>query len=375
MVLPSLAFESIFSRLFVFNLLYEDSEVDFRYLDLGDTDRVLSIAGAGCGVAGLTAFHPLSIDVVDRNRAHLSLSAIKMLAPRSIDYEDFYQLLGHGTHPRSRELLRTILDSAPVPDHIKSYWQRHRWIFARGLYGSGLTSVMTQGLSRMCRTRREWLEEVVELDTAERVARVRHDVCRKLAHPVVRAAFKSPLPMFGQGINGWQKTRIEEEMQISFHDHVLDVLEQIAATDLRRNWLAWVPLIGSFNHDDPLALPPYLRADYHQASAQSRTEIRWHHRDIFDTLEDQDDDHWTYVNCSDAIDWMDSQTQRRLFDLVHRKGTDGATLLLRSVEGADLIERHGLQDRFRLRREDSEHASAEERSCLYEQVAFYELQK
>jgi S-adenosylmethionine-diacylglycerol 3-amino-3-carboxypropyl transferase len=375
MVKPRIAFESIFSKIFVYNLLYEDTDVDFRHLDLGKDDRVLSIAGAGCGVAGLTAFGPRSIDVVDRNLSHLSLAAVKMMAPRFLDYEDFYQLLGHGRHKRSRELLLQVVRASDAPSAILDHWRRNSWIFLRGLYGSGLTAMMTQTISRLCKLRREWLEEVVELGPQERADRVRRDVCAKLEHRLVRRAFDSRLQMLSQGINSSQKTRIEGTMQLSFHQHVLNVLEDIARTDLRRNWFAWVPLLGTFNHEDPMATPPYLRRDYYERSAESRTEARWHHRDLFEILEGQDDEYWSYVNCSDAIDWMDDTRQQRLFGLVHRKATPGATLLVRTVEGKDPMERHGLQDRFRLLTETSAQASVEDRSCMYKQVNFYRVEK
>ena len=131
MSLPNRAFEKVFSQIFVFNLLYEDTEVDYRYLNLQETDRVLSIAGAGCGVAGLLSFNPRSIDVVDRNLAHLSLSAVKMLAPRYLGYDDFYQLLGYGKHENSRQLLTPMMQFPHIPESIKNYWHKNSHILVK----------------------------------------------------------------------------------------------------------------------------------------------------------------------------------------------------------------------------------------------------
>ena len=46
------AFEQVFARTFVYNILFEDAEVDERFLGLDESSRVLAISGAGCGVAG-----------------------------------------------------------------------------------------------------------------------------------------------------------------------------------------------------------------------------------------------------------------------------------------------------------------------------------
>jgi S-adenosylmethionine-diacylglycerol 3-amino-3-carboxypropyl transferase len=45
------AYQRLFSKLFVYNILYEDSEVDEAFLGVDGASRVLGIAGAGCGVA------------------------------------------------------------------------------------------------------------------------------------------------------------------------------------------------------------------------------------------------------------------------------------------------------------------------------------
>ncbi|GAB4212709.1 MAG: hypothetical protein OHK0013_35810 [Sandaracinaceae bacterium] len=70
-------FRSTFQRLFVYNILFEDSEVDEALLDLDERSRVLSITGAGCGVAAMIARRREAIDAVDINPHHLALAALK----------------------------------------------------------------------------------------------------------------------------------------------------------------------------------------------------------------------------------------------------------------------------------------------------------
>ena len=55
-------FQKTFSRLFVYNILFEDAEVDGRFLELDEDSTVLSISAAGCGVASMLRFQPRSID-------------------------------------------------------------------------------------------------------------------------------------------------------------------------------------------------------------------------------------------------------------------------------------------------------------------------
>jgi S-adenosylmethionine-diacylglycerol 3-amino-3-carboxypropyl transferase len=94
------AFQRVFANTFVYNILFEDAEVDETLLDLGPDATVLSISGAGCGVAGMVSRQPRSIDAVDINHHHLALTALKCAAAvHSESYTDFYDLLGRGWSP------------------------------------------------------------------------------------------------------------------------------------------------------------------------------------------------------------------------------------------------------------------------------------
>ena len=64
---------------------------------------MLTISGAGCGTAALLSYNPRAIDVVDSNLSHLSLSAIKILAPRYLSYDEFYRLFAYDKSERSCE--------------------------------------------------------------------------------------------------------------------------------------------------------------------------------------------------------------------------------------------------------------------------------
>ena len=53
-------FLSLFSRLFVFTVQFEDAEIEERYFGLGPDSRVLAVSAAGCGV-GITLPTPMGM--------------------------------------------------------------------------------------------------------------------------------------------------------------------------------------------------------------------------------------------------------------------------------------------------------------------------
>ena len=84
------AFEGVFKHLFVYNMLFEDTEIDEGFLEVDETSRVLGISGAGCGIAGHLSRRPQSIDAVDINARHLAITALKVSAARELEsYEEF----------------------------------------------------------------------------------------------------------------------------------------------------------------------------------------------------------------------------------------------------------------------------------------------
>lgn len=369
-------FEKIFSKVFVYNILFEDSEIDCKYISLGRDSKVLTIAGAGCGVAALLAYNPQLIDVVDSNLSHLALSAIKMLAPRYLTYDDFYQLFGYGKSDRAREMVFSILEDDYIPDRIRSYWQKNYRLFTTGLYESGLTTQMIRILfGRISKTPKAWLEYVTDLPEEKRVESIRDAVDRQISHPSIKWFIHSPLMLLCMGINFQQKEKIEETATTSFYDYGLIYVQKLARTDFARNWFIWTSFLREFNHQDSLAIPPYLRPEFYRKSLLSHSQIEFHHQTIEMVLSDRPDNYWTYVNLSDILDWMNDRRKNDLMELLYQKVTAGAIVLIRSVEEIKFIEKFHLQDRFRLLPDISNRASSEDRSCLYKRVNFYKIIK
>ncbi len=59
----NVTFEAAFRNLFVYNILFEDAEVDGRYLGLDEHSRILGISAAGCGLASMIRFRPQHIEI------------------------------------------------------------------------------------------------------------------------------------------------------------------------------------------------------------------------------------------------------------------------------------------------------------------------
>lgn len=365
------AFQRVFANTFVYNILFEDAEVDERYLGIDEDSTVLGISGAGCGLAGMVTKRPRSIDAVDINGHHLALAGLKMSAAKHIDdYGTFYDLLGRGWHPDAKDVVGQAAQH--LPRRFQKYWRKHHGRFARSFYHQGLTAKMLKQVRRRTGLSGDWLRAVAPLSVEERAQAVR-DVVQPLSDSrSARCVMSSPVQLLALGINFQQRDRLVETEQASMVDFFVTHLTRLCEHDVETNWFSWYGAAGYFNHEHPDAVPPYLRRDRHATSKGAPTRIGLHNRNIFSMMEAAGPETWSHYTLCDAIDWMPRPVQRRLFEEIRRTSRDGAVVLFRSVGDEDLVGETGMSRWFE-RMPASDVAAAEDRSCQYRQVNFYRV--
>lgn len=366
-------FQEAFSRLPVYDILWEDADVDAEHLGLDTRSTVLAISAAGCGVASLLRAHPERIDTVDINRHHLALAALKMAAARRVrSYSSFYDLLGRGWHPAAEGVLREALADSPV--WTQRYWAGRTDHFRSSMVGRWLTGRMLASLRRLSGIDATWLRAAAAAPVAERERAIDRALRPVLRNPLVAKGLASPLNLLALGINFQQRDRLlAAEQAADMGDVVLAHVKRVAATDLERNWFAWYAVAGHYNHDLPDAVPPYLRAASHEASREAPTRTSFTNGSILDVLDEAPAQTWSHYLLCDAPDWMPEPVQRRLFDGIRRTARPGATVLVRSVEREPLAERLGYDRTFVLDRVASERAAAADRTRQYRRVDFYRI--
>lgn len=374
MSLRNLAFQNAFSKLFVYNILFEDSESDERYLDINEDSSILSITGAGCGVASMMSRHPRRLDAVDINRHHLALAGLKVLGAQGIaDYDTFYQLLGRGSLRRAHRTIEQLSES--MPSWMAKYWSKHAKRFEkRSIYLQGLTSRMLTGVRTMSGIDASWLRSLEDATLQQREDAIDEAISPLLERRSVRMVMQSPLQLLALGINFNQRDRIlASEDDENLLEFFITHLKRLAQTELATNWFVWHAVTGHFNHAHPDAVPPYLRRDRHERSKQSPTSVRFHHGNIFDRLEAAGPKTWSHYTLCDAPDWMPPRVQKNLLDEIYRTSRDGAIVLARSVENDSFIERIDQGKRFQLIEEASKQATVEDRSRQYRRVDFFRV--
>jgi S-adenosylmethionine-diacylglycerol 3-amino-3-carboxypropyl transferase len=367
------AFAATFRHTFAFSLLYEDSEVDNRVLGLDSRSRVLSVSGAGCGVAGLLAAHPARIDAVDTNRHHLALAALKVAAARRMrSYAEFYDLLGHGRHGDPERALPPLLRESPA--WVSRYWSSHHRRFRHNLYAEGLAGTFQRWLRQKMGVDAAFLRALQQLPPADRLARLRPVLTSVRRSWAMRTLAGTPLFLLGVGVNFEQRQRnLRANRAATMADVVSAHLERLAQTDLETNWFVWSGLTGEFNHDHPGAVPPYLRAENHRRSLVAPTRVGFHRESLQRMLTGASPGQWSHFSLCDVLDWLPSEAQRQLLTRVARIGGPGAVVLTRSVEDGCVVDRTGLTGLYERVEPTSSRATEQERTRLYGRVDVYRV--
>ncbi|MGF1468512.1 MAG: DUF3419 family protein [Sandaracinaceae bacterium] len=372
MQLRDRAFQRAFSRMFVYNILWEDSEVDERFLGIEEESSVLAITGAGCGIAGLLAGRPRRVDAVDINKHHLALTALKVTAAQRMpSYAEFYDLFGRGWSLYPKKVVGGLAEH--LPRWMQRYWKRHADRFERSIYREGLTAKVLGSLRSLTGVDADWLRAIMAAPEEERERLVDATFNSLFENPAVRAFMESPLQLLTLGINFTQRDRILETTGLDTVGYFMEHIRRLTRTNIETNWFIWWVVANQFNHDHPEAAPPYLRRDRHEQSFHAPTNVRYHRQNIFDVLEEAGPNTWSHYMFCDAPDWMPETVQRRLLEDVFRTSRDGAVVLFRSVENDCMVERLGLEQRFVPMAEETRIASALDRTRQYERVNFYRV--
>ena len=372
MALRDKIFQRAFSQLFVYNILWEDAEVDERHLNIDESSSILSITGAGCGVAGMMSGRPQRLDAVDINRHHLALAALKVsAAQRCSSYPEFYDLFARGWSSDPARAIRPLTES--MPRWMQQHWKRHHDRFEKSMLRQGLTAQMLHAFRKQIGIDANWLREIQD-EPVERRQQIVEDLVRPILNkPHFKAVLNSPLQLVSLGINFQQRDRILKAEEMNIVDFFVEHLKRVVATDCRTNWFVWYTVAGEFNHEEQDAVPPYLRRDRWERSYQTPTAVRYHNRNLFEVMSEAGPNTWSHYTLCDAPDWLDLASQRQLLGEIHRTSRDGAIVLARSVEGHSMVENVQAQDRFELIRDASDDATATDRSRQYRKVAFYRV--
>jgi S-adenosylmethionine-diacylglycerol 3-amino-3-carboxypropyl transferase len=305
---------------------WEDSDVEVAALNIGPTDRVIAVAGAGCTALTLLAQGPQRLHAVDRSAAQLHLLLLKLAAVCQLRPGQAAGFLG-GVEADQR--LATLEYLAPrLADDTARFWRQRSEQIERGIISQGRVEQylgLIRRLLRLAHSRRR-VEELFDQATLEAQQSFYHDrwdtvgwrALFLLAHK--RILDRVLDPSFYQYVDGRGLSRALRER----------AERCMTKLPIRSNYfLSWL-LRGRYCDDD-LGRPAYLGSVAAAALHVHQDRLQTYRTDIRSFLRAMPDSSGDKFYLSNVCEWLPDAELGPFFEEVGRVARDGATVCYRAL--------------------------------------------
>ena len=248
----------------VYNTCWEDPRLDRQALELKSTDRVLVITSAGCNALDYVLAGAGQVYAVDMNPRQNALLELKLSGIRNLQYEDFFEMFGHGSLPNVQKIYGEKLRSALSP-WSQRYWDRYikffdnpkRSFYFRGTSG-GFARMINAYIDRIARVRPQ-VNELLEARSLHEQQRIYEKVHHKIWGKTMRFAMNRDTTLSMLGVPKAQRRQIDTQYPGGIVQFVEDSLEAVfAKLPIQDNYFWRVYITGSYT---PECCPEYLKPE------------------------------------------------------------------------------------------------------------------
>lgn len=314
----------------VFNMSWEDPEMDREAFRLTSDDTVISITSAGCNPLNFLAQSPRKLISVDSNPAQTAVLELKLAALATVDHATFFDIFAARNPGRVQDVYRPLL-RPHLSARSQAYWDKNLWMVARGLYNYGRMGLF-------CRLLRFYLHRIVGLDRAEtdrffdiqnldeQRAWYHEHVAPRLWRNASKWFVRFKPFMFMAGVHPNQFKLVDGR-----HDMFEYVKERVeyALTEvpIYNNYFLSLAVTGRFRGEH---VPPYLLEENFDTLRNNLDRVEVVNGWLGPYLDTQPRGSISKFNLLDIFDWMPPQVFEQTLHSVLRAAAPNATLIYRS---------------------------------------------
>jgi S-adenosylmethionine-diacylglycerol 3-amino-3-carboxypropyl transferase len=283
---------------------------------------------------------PEAIHAVDANPRQNALLELKLAGIRRLEFGDFFEIFGHGRHPRFREIYRDAL-RGDLSEFARAYWDRnHRWFahadpettfYFHGL--AGLVARVFRGYVGMRPGLRDALEDFAGSHTLEE-QREHYDrrVAPRLWTRPLDWMLARQFTMSLLGVPHPQRKEVERQHRRGVAGFVRESLDYVARElPVRNNYFWTLYLRGRYSFAN---CPEYLkRRNFFALKAGLADRISIHTDTVTGFLKTTDRRISRYV-LLDHMDWMSAYQPAALaeeWEAILERAAPGARVIFRSA--------------------------------------------
>lgn len=322
-------FTFVHTRFLIYNICWEDSDVDRTLLELDPESDILMISSAGCNALNYLLDDPAHVDCVDVNPRQNALLCLKMALIRNSDHPTFFRFFGDGRHPDHKTVYAGI--RSQLPDYARSFWDKRIDYFhpdGRGFFYQGGAGVFARFLNHFFRKhdRRQMLLKLLKEPFAEHRQELFASIERELFSGLRALVWKQPALLALAGIPDQQRNAIGD--MDAFMKEALRNIFVHQDPGVNHYWNAY--LNGGYEDG---CCPDYLKSDHFDTLKQRVERLSVHTGALNKKLRDSKRV-YSHLILLDHMDWLAERDPDVLADTWHgilKRTRPGSRILFRTA--------------------------------------------
>ena len=294
-----------------YSMLWEDSEVLVKALEINKNDNVISVASSGCNVLALLLQEPKSITAIDLNPAQIHFFKLKIKGIENLSHKEFLDLFGFADNTKALDSYKKIRKK--IDQETREYFDKNVGIIEKGLCHSGKLEKYFQGFYRevvVPTKKAELLEEMIECSSLADQIKLIPDLLTEeferrflIYTGVERQADK------GRDIEKYKHVRNKETIAQRLLDNFKMSLKRVL---LKENFYSQYFLLSK--HYDVQNTYSYLREDNFLKLKELVHKVVVVNAQVEQHLTTKDKGFYTKGNFSDIFEYMSEDLSLKTFD-------------------------------------------------------------
>lgn len=322
-------FRFIHSNFLIYNMCWEDVEIDLNLLQLTPQSRVFTITSAGDNVLTYALTGVSSVHSADINPRQTFLLELKLALIKYNHYDLFYECFALG---KSANLLKVYSSIRPLLSaEAASFWDTHLHYFnpeGRGLFFHGGSGYFARFLNHLIERKklRPIITSIVSEPSKARREELFYSISKQLWNGKEAHFWKNSLVLGLAGIPVAQRRAIGD-----LDRFIQEVLHSIFVKQMAGKNPYWAQYLNlEVAPEDQL---PYLRAENFPKLRQTINRLEFATKSVFDFLNTTPHT-FTHFVLLDHMDWMTEHNRDLLvkqWELLFQKAAPNAKVLFRTA--------------------------------------------
>ncbi|HPF39717.1 MAG TPA: BtaA family protein [Phycisphaerae bacterium] len=321
--------ERLVFRGLVFNMSWEDPEMDRRAFQLSSDDTVISITSAGCNPLNFLAQTPKRLICIDGNPVQNAVMELKLAAIDKLDHAAFFDIFAARRPERLGEVYTRLRPT--LSETATQFWDRNlKRAIRGGLYRMGRMGLfcrIMRSYLKILGIRKRYIEALFECKTLDEQRQVYEaHIAPKLWRAPTRAFLSFKPLVYLAGVHPEQFRLVDgrHDMYLYVRERIEHVLTRVPISD---NYFLSQTVTGRFRGD---GLPPYLLEENFEVLRDGLDRVTVVNGWLGPYLDTLPTASINKFNLLDIFDWMTPEAFQATMESALRVAAPGATMIYRS---------------------------------------------